>query len=204
MTSLGKGLAHLGVGPAQVVHVKAFLGPVREHARVRQEIAAFFAGAPVPPIVFVEWVSSLPIEIELVATGPATGSAPEHLQHHRLPGLTPSPRYSHAATVEPGSPLIFTSGLYGQGGPDARREWQEIFAELGATLFAAGGGFRHLVKATYYNADANGQRVLGEIRDVYYDPARPPAASAAVVKGVGLPGKTAMMEVIGVPLRVSR
>ncbi len=200
LASLGRGLEHLGVRRSQVAHVKVFLGAAREHARVRQEIAAFLGGETIPPVVFVEWVSSVPIEIELVAAGPATGESTERLSLRGFPGMTDSPRYSRVAIVEPGSPLVFTSGVYGQGPRDARQEWQQIFAELGATLFAAGGSFRQLAKATYYNTEADGVKTLGEIRDVYYDPARPPAASAATVKGVGRPGKTAMLEMIAVPV----
>jgi enamine deaminase RidA (YjgF/YER057c/UK114 family) len=66
-------------------------------------------------------------------------------------------------------------------------------------LFEAGSSFRHLVKATYYLADANGRQSLGDIRPTYYDPTRPPAASALNVTSLGRPGSLVMLDMIAVP-----
>ena len=74
-----------------------------------------------------------------------------------------------------------------------------IFERLGSVLFEAGSSYRHLAKATYYLADPKALALLGEIRGVYFDPARPPAASALRVGGLGHPGRAAQLDMIAVP-----
>ena len=68
-------------------------------------------------------------------------------------------------------------------------------------LEKTGSDFRHLAKATYYVADDEASRKLGELRPKFYDPRRPPAASKAVVPGVGLAGKTVTLDMIAVAPR---
>ncbi len=201
MDGLGAMLDRLGLGWADVVQVKAFLQPYAERAVAEREIAARFAEGRVPPVVWVEWTQNQPAEIELVASGRALRAAPtEPLSFPDFPGRTRSPRYSHAAVVAAGTPLIFLGGLTPPPGLSAREQWKQVFARLGHTLFDAGSGFRHLVKATYYTSDAEARRVLNEIRAVYYDPARPPAASAIGVRSVGREGVAVNVDLIAVPL----
>jgi enamine deaminase RidA (YjgF/YER057c/UK114 family) len=76
-----------------------------------------------------------------------------------------------------------------------------IFERIGSTLFDAGSSYRHLAKATYYLVDPPARAALGEIRDVYYDPTRPPAASALEVTSLGHPGRAALIDLIAVPAR---
>jgi len=201
MDGLGAMLTHLGLGWSDVVQVKAFVQPYAERAIAEREIAARFAGGTVPPVVWVEWMQNQPAEIELVASGRSLRVAPtEPLSFPDFPGRTRSPRYSHAAVVAAGTPLIFLDGLTPPPGLPAREQWKHVFASLGSTLFEAGSGFRHLVKATYYTSDADARRVLNEIRAVYYDPARPPAASAIGVRSVGREGVAVNVDLIAVPL----
>jgi len=181
--------------------VKAFLQPFEKHQELTEEIVAFFEGKPVPPIVLMAWTNSLPTEIELVASGgnpPA--AAGDYVWFSTLPNLAASPRFSRAAIVEPGAPLLFTSSLYGNAGLGARQELRDIFATLGTLLFDVGSGYRQLVKATYFNTDAAGPKMLGEIRAVYFDPTRPPAASAVGVKTLGRAGFASSLDMIAVPL----
>jgi hypothetical protein len=42
---------------------------------------------------------------------------------------------------------------------------------------------------------------LGEIRGVYFDPTRPPSASALQVAAFARPGRTAEIEMIAVPVK---
>lgn len=200
MDGLGAMLHHLGLGWADVVQVKVFLQPYAERALAEREIAVRFAVGRVPPIVWVEWIQNQPVEIELVASGRALAVAPsEPLSFPDFPGRTRSPRYSHAAVVAAGTPLIFLDGLTPPPELPAREQWKQIFGGLGHTLFDAGSGFRYLVKATYYTSDPEARRVLNEIRAVYYDPARPPAASAIGVRSVGRDGTVVNVDLIAVP-----
>lgn len=199
MAGLLRSLDHLGLKRSEVVQVRAFITPFAEHAAATREIAASFDGKA-PPTVLLEWVSDLYAEIEIVVSARALGKGPEGpISHAWLPWLTPSPRYCHVAHVSAGTPLIFIAGIDGGETGDARAQMKMIFARLGSTLFDAGSSYRHLAKATYYLGSGDARAVLNDIRGVYYDPQRPPAASALEVKRVGLPGRTATIDLVAVP-----
>jgi enamine deaminase RidA (YjgF/YER057c/UK114 family) len=186
---------------SDVVHVKAFMTPMAEHATVTREIGRSFGGQRVPPIVLTEWVSTTPIEIELVVHGRTLAKPDEPVAYLPLPDMTTSPYYSRVATVAPGTPVIFLSAVYsGEGGGTPREQWKRVFAQFGGALLDAGSSFRHLVKATYYLGNASAREAMGEIRGVYYDPTRPPSASAADVKSLGRPGMV-MLDMIAVPAK---
>src|SRR5690606_15896419 len=140
--------------------------------------------------------------IEFILTG--VNAAPQQfagpVAFGTRPGAEAPTRFSHVAFVEAGQPLIFTAGLYGSAGTPVRQQLQDIYAQLGRLLFDTGSGFRYLVKATYQNTDATGRSLLGEIRDVYYDPTRPPAASGVMEQGVGRTGHGATLDMIATTL----
>ncbi|HUR59172.1 MAG TPA: Rid family hydrolase [Opitutaceae bacterium] len=202
MAGLHRTLAHHQLKKTDVVQVKAFIMPFSDHAAAAREIAASFDGASVPPIVLVHWLSELHAEIELVAAdrGPA-GVPRERISYSWLPWLPPATRYSRVAHVAAGTPLIFIGGIDGGATGDAREQMKKIFERLGSVLFDAGSSYRHLAKATYYLHEPAARVVLGEIRDVYYDPARPPAASALEVTSLGRSGYSARVDLIAVPAR---
>lgn len=201
MDGLGAMLQHLGLGWSDVVQVKSFLQPYAEREVAQREIAKRFAGGPVPPLIWVEWVQNQPAEIELVASGRALATKPEEvLSFPDFPGRTRSPRYSHAAVVAAGTPLIFLDGLTPSPGQSPQQQWKDVFGRLGHTLFDAGSGFRYLVKATYYTSDPDARRILNDIRAVYFDPARPPSASAIGVRDTGHAGAHVHVDLIAVPL----
>jgi len=193
-------LGQLGGTKADIVQLKAFLEPVSEVAAVRGEIIDFFGGSA-PPVVFVEWISSSPnppIEIELIAA--ANGSfarEPESVSFLTPAGTTSTKVYSRVARVNHGK-LIYTSGLYGMKSLDATGQVREIFSSLGEILKRTGSDFEHLAKATYYVSDNDASNKLNDIRPEFYNPQRPPAASKAKVKSVGVPGKTVMLDMIAV------
>ena len=202
MAGLHRSLAQLGLTKADVVQVKAFIRPLAEHAAARREVAASFDGAPVPPVVLIEWQSELFVEIELVVSAKARPApAGDTVAHSWLPWLTKSPRYSNVCHVAGGTPLIFIGAVDGGDTGEARTQMKVIFERLGSVLFEAGGSYRTLVKATYYLGDEKARAPLGDIRGVYFDPARPPAASALVVTGFGRPGRAAMLDMIAVPVK---
>src|SRR5439155_25214559 len=104
-------LKHLGVEENQIVQLKAFLKPAIGAADVRAELAKFFGARPVPPVVFVEWDSPLPIEIELIAGGgPARSGEP--VEYITPPAMRASPVFSRVARINRG-PSVYLSGLYG-------------------------------------------------------------------------------------------
>ena len=76
---------------------------------------------------------------------------------------------------------------------------REIYRALKGTLQRTGSDFDHLVKATYHVTDNEAGNKLNEIRPQYYKPERPPAASKANVRGVGMAEKTVMLDMIAVP-----
>ena len=201
MESLHRSLAHIGLSPSDVVQVKAFIQPFSDHAVAVAQITQAYPGGKVPPIVLIEWLSTSPTEIELVAAARDPVPKPaDPVAFLSLPGMPTSPLYCRIATVAAGTPLIFLGGI-DAAGQTARDQWKDVFAQLGAVLFEAGSSFRHLVKATYFLADAGARQSLGDIRPVYYDPARPPAASALNVTSLGRPGRTVMLDMIAVPAR---
>jgi enamine deaminase RidA (YjgF/YER057c/UK114 family) len=191
-------LGHLGLNDSHVVQLKAFLKPMAGADEVRDEVARFFGDRPAPPLVLVEWESTLPIEIELVAWGgPNRGG--EAVEYLTPPGMTASPVFSRVARVN-APRTIYTAGLYAPAAGDVKAEAQGLFAELERVVRLAGGDLKHLVKGTYYVTSPESNRAFDEVRPRYYDPRRPPAASKARVAGVGRDGRTLTLDMIAVPV----
>ena len=200
MAGLYRSLEHFGLKKSDVVQVKAFFRPVADPAAATRAIAASFGGGPVPPIILQEWRSDTWVEIELVASARALpAKAGESITYTWLPWLTASPRYCNIAHVMPGVPLIFIGEVSGGDTNDPRTQMKTIFERLGSILFEAGSSYRNLAKATYYLKDATARALLGDIRGVYYDPTRAPAASALGVESFGRPGRAAALDMIAVP-----
>lgn len=199
MVSLGQTLDWLKVRRSDVVQVKAFIKPMGEVAAAASEIAAFFAGGPVPPCVFVEWAHpSTPAEIEMIVAGGAGTGIAEGVEFLTPPGMVASPRFARIAIVDPAHPLIFISGLYGEGG--GRREWLDIYSQLGDILWETGSSMRHQVKGTYYGRTPEARRLHNEVRGVFFDPARPPGSSGMLTRGVGRAGRDSTIDMIAIPV----
>lgn len=185
----------MGLDLDHVVSVKAFLTPMMQAAVVTDAAKKFFGDRPVP-ISLVEWESTLPIEIEMIVADPgAKSKQDEGVTYHTPPGMTASPVYSRLARVS-AHPVLYVSGLYGDG--DATKQVRDIFASLDRLAAQAGSDLRHLAKATYYVSADDVSNALNKLRPDYYDPKRPPAASKAMVKGVGREGKTIVVDMIAV------
>jgi enamine deaminase RidA (YjgF/YER057c/UK114 family) len=112
--------------------------------------------------------------------------------------MTSSPVFSRVAKIN-SDQMIYTSGMYSRMQSDAAGEVTDIFEQLGQVLKETGSDWKHLAKATYYcsNNDTSGK--LNELRPKYYDPARPPAASKALVNGVGRAARGLTIDMIAVP-----
>ena len=201
LESLRKTLEWMSLDLGSVKQVKSFLLPMMNQAEALDEIQKFFARQVTPPLAFVEWKSALPIEIELVAS--AAGMKPPSdsvgpIEFLTPPGMTASPVFSRVTRVW-SDRTIYTSGLYGREGQDAEGQIRDIFAQLEVVLKNAGSDLRHMAKATYYVSTEEASAKLNAIRPEFYDPQRPPAASRAMVAGVGLPGRSITLDMIAVP-----
>ena len=190
-------LKFLGITKNQVIQIKSFMQPMTDVHVVEEEFARFFEGSTVPPLVFVDWVSQDPvIEIELIAASPAeTAKAADQMSFLTPPFMTGSPIYSKVAQINRGK-KFYISSLYGAS-DDPEQQTTELFASLKELLPAIGSDFAHLGKATYYVSDEVASAALNKIRPDFYDPQRPPAASKAMVKGVGK-GMSINIDMIGV------
>lgn len=191
MEQLRADLAGVGLGFEHVVQVKTFLSDMTRAADAQRLVAGVFDGIA-PPQVVTEWRgSSLPVEIELVATAPgATGA-------ERVTFVEPiASRFSRVARVFAGRP-VFVSGLVGAS-DNPVTQVREIFAELRRVLSEAGSDLRHLAKATYYVSDTGADQEINAIRPTLFDANRPPAASKISVQGTGRPGKGATIDMIAV------
>lgn len=199
LVSLRKTLQHLDCDLVDVVQVKCFLAPMAEVAATESAIVEFFP-KPAPPCVFVEWQSSLPIEIELVAAAKRSSSPREPLEFLTPPGMTASPVFCRVVRVNDPR-TIFVSGLYSREIGDGAAQVNDVFAQLQEILKATGSDLRHLAKATYYVSDNDVSAKLNELRPKFYAPDRPPAASKAQVFGVGMTGRSLTLDMIAVPAK---
>jgi len=201
--TLGKlmsALGHLGLTRSDVIQLKAFFQPMSQAAVVRKAIVDFYGGIA-PPTVFVEWISPAPnppIEIELIAAGKSDSTNDsQSVVFLTPPGTSSTKVFSRVAKVNRGK-IIFISGLYGMNARDGEGEVREIFQSLDKILKSTGSDFEHLVKATYYVSDDVAGNKLNDIRPEFFNPLRPPAASKAKVRGVGVPDKTVTLDMIAV------
>ena len=212
LASLKATLDHLGLAHDYVAQAKCFLTPMSEVKVVEEAFAKAF-GTAAPPCVFVEWQSSLPIEIELVVPDLATaktihdlvasGQTPparEPLEFITPPGLTASPVFCRVVRVNDPR-TIFVSGLYAKDATDGAGQVTQVFEQLQEILKASGSDLRHLAKATYYVSDNDASAKLNGLRPKFYDPQRPPAASKAQVLGVGIAGRSLTLDMIAVPAK---
>lgn len=198
LESLKTTLDFLRLTKADVVQVKCFMQGMDDVDSVKKEIANFFAPDVTPPCVFVEWTKAnpQPIEIELIAR---SESGPRDLDFINPPGLVASKVFTRVVRVNHGA-RVYCSALYGgEKDKTGAEQVKSIFTELAAILKKAGSDFDHLVKATYYVDTPDASNQLNVLRPNYLRPDRPPAASKAMVKGVGVPGKTVTVDMIAAP-----
>ncbi|MBC8116077.1 MAG: RidA family protein [Candidatus Saccharimonas sp.] len=201
MAGLVKTLEHLGLSRRDVVQLKAFLTPMKDASVAVKEMIAAFPGETPPPMVLVEWESSLPIEIELIAASPATKETQkaEPLEFITPPWMKASPvfcrvvRVNHPAT-------IYISDRYGETDKrDSAEEVRDLYGSLRRIVETSGSDLQHLAKATYYVSTDEVSSQLNTVRPEFYDPERPPAASKAKVRGTGRTGRTITLDMIAVP-----
>ncbi|MDY0165462.1 MAG: RidA family protein [Thermoguttaceae bacterium] len=197
MSTLMRTLGHLKLSPEQVAHVKIFLRPMDSADEVLRKVQKFFPDQMMPPVVFVEWLAAVPIEIEMVAQLPLSDESDEPVEFFTPPEFRPSHTFSRVALLKTDR-QIYISGQYAR--EPSRGEPQAIFVfeQLQEILDKTGSDMRHLVKATYYVSDDDAARWVDRTRPNVFDPDRPPAASKVMVHAVGMEGRTMTIDMIAV------
>jgi neutral ceramidase len=196
LKTLDSNLEFLGLTRADVVQAKAFLQPMSSAGVVDEEIRAFF-GKDTPPVVFVEWISKTPVEIELVVKSRVSEDRPS-IEFLTPPNEKANRVFTRIVRIQ--SPeVIYISGMYGPKGADGASQTTGIFDSLKTLLGRLDSDLRHMVKATYYVADDTTSRLLNELRPRYLEEGRAPAASKAMVAGTGFAGRTITLDMIAIP-----
>lgn len=203
LNGLLKTITALKLDKRHIVQIKTFMKPMTEVDVVDREIAKFFDDDAVPPVSHVEWISgSRPIEIELVAWAPSQKSA-DTVSYFTPEWMKSSPVFSRVARIH-GNDRVYVSGLEATSPGDGQHEVRSVFQSLQTALSAAGSDIRHLAKATYYVSDADSSSQLNALRPTIYDPARPPAASKAMVADVGSAERTISIDMIAAAVPANR
>lgn len=202
ISNLLKTMSYLQLKPENVVHIKVFLQPMTEAEGVLREIQKFFPDQKTPPVVFVEWLASVPIEIEMVAQLPQsdkTGeNAGENVEFFTPPGVRPSNVFSKVALVH-ADRQIYISGQFAKEPSRGEPQAKFVFDQLQEVLAETGSDIRHMAKGTYYVCDHDSARWMDRVRPYLFDPSRPPAASKLMVHGMGMEGRTMTVDMIAVP-----
>jgi len=198
MTRLMKTLEQLGLAPKDVVQVKVFVNPVTTAPDILPEIQAFFPSGLTPPVVFVEWLASMPVEIEMIARLPSSDKSAEGVEYFDPPEFRPDSTFSRVALMR-APRQIYISGLYASRPSRSNAQSDLLFGQLADVLSKTRSDIRHLVKATYYTSHDDAARWIDMKRFEILDEKRPPAASKVMVHGVGLPGRTMTVDMIAVP-----
>jgi enamine deaminase RidA (YjgF/YER057c/UK114 family) len=197
MSGLMKTLGHLKLTPKQVVQVKVFLRPVTSAEEVLREVQKFFPGQITPPVVFVEWLAAVPVEVEMIAQYPLADKPANDVEYFTPPEVRPSNTFSKVALVQT-ERQIYISGLYARQPSRGEPQAVYVFEQLQEILANSGSDMRHLVKATYYVSDDDAARWIDKTRPRLFDPTRPPAASKLMVHGVGQAQRTMTVDMIAV------
>ncbi|MFW6171833.1 MAG: RidA family protein [Planctomycetota bacterium] len=197
MTRLMKTLGQLNLAPEHVVQVKVFVNPITASEEVLREVQTFFPDQLAPPLVFVEWFASVPVEIEIIAHLPPSDGPAEPVEYFDPPEFRPSSTFSRVALMR-ADRQIYIAGLYANQPSRGQPQAELLFGQLDHVLKKTGSDMRHLVKATYYVSDDDAARWVDRTRPKVYDPVRPPAASKLMVHGVGHTQRTMTIDMIAV------
>ncbi|OHB78662.1 MAG: hypothetical protein A2W31_00515 [Planctomycetes bacterium RBG_16_64_10] len=197
MSKLMSTLGHLNRSPEHVVHIKVFLRPVTSAEEVLREVQKFFPGRVTPPMVFVEWLAAVPIEIEMIVELPLAGKAGASVEYFPPPAVRRSNLFSKVALVRTDR-QIYISGQSARVPSRGAPQGKYVFEQLQEIVAKTGSDMRHLVKGTYYVSDDDAARWVDRTRPLVFDPDRPPAASKVMVHGMGMEGRTMTVDMIAV------
>lgn len=186
----------LGVVRADIAFLKVFAQPVGLSEVVKTKLRSVFADQLVPPVAYVEWIASAPVEIEMIAVLRTLSALQDgKIRFYNPPGVKPSPTFTRVVLTAPGV-YAFTGGVTAEQASDGTGEVRAIFEDLGNILREIGSDFRHLIKATYYVSGKESSTALDKLRPEYFDPSCPPAASKVTVHGVAVPDRSIVVDMI--------
>ncbi|MCF6311151.1 MAG: RidA family protein [Verrucomicrobiales bacterium] len=176
-----------------------YLGKVDQWQVVERAIEASFAGGPIPPVVYVEWVSSsYPTEIELIAAAEGKSETKQGVFYFTPEGEKPSPVYSKVAQIH-ADEVIYIGGMVGSVAEPPVDQVKSLYTALKLIAEKSGGSLHHLVKATYYVSDDDDSAALNQLRPEYYDAKRPPAASKVAIPDLLEKGRGLLIDMVAVP-----
>ena len=200
LESLLRSIQQMQLDRQNIVSYKCFVPSMEQIGIVDAQVAEFFKGESIPAVSHVEWMagSTHPIEIEMIASAPLSQSE-QSVTYFTPEGMKTSPVYSRVARIH-GNKRIYISGLYSTKPGNGEEQTKEIYKTLGSILNQTGSDFKHLAKATYYVSDRDASSQLNKLRPLFYDPKRPPAASKAMVKGVGMQKRSLSIDIIATPI----
>ena len=197
MTELMKTMSLLKLAPEHVVHIKVFLQPMTSAEDVLAKLKKFFPDRPTPPVVFVEWLASVPIEIEMIAQLPSIDKKADNVEFFTPPYVRPSTVFSKVALVNTDK-QIYISGQYSRKPSRGEAQAKHVFEQLQEILEKTGSDMSHMAKGTYYVSDHDGARWVDRVRPKVFDPKRPPAASKLRVHAMGMDGRSITVDMIAV------
>ncbi|MFK5924840.1 MAG: Rid family hydrolase, partial [Verrucomicrobiota bacterium] len=199
MKQLFEVLKGMGSKRENVIQVKAFIRPMEKWEKVEQEIETSFAGAPLPPVVYVEWSSSsVATEIEIIAAAEGKTASKDGVSYFTPAGEKASPVYSKAARIH-ADEVIYIGGIVGAVAAPAKAQVKSLYSGLELISKQAGSSLRHFVKATYYVSDSEVSAALNQLRPEYYDPERPPAASKVAIPALLEKKRGLLIDMVAVP-----
>ena len=198
MAGLLRTVSYLGLEQRHIVAIKTFMRPMGRLKQVEEEIEKIFAPDAVPPVAHVEWISSQPIEIEMIVWAPPKRGVKSSVSYITPPWMRSSPVFSRAARIH-GSSRIYTAGFMAHRAGSGKQQVADHFASMRSVLGRAGSDTAHLAKATYYVSKADASSQLNVFRPTVYDPKRPPAASKAMVQGTGVDNRSIVTDMIAAP-----
>jgi reactive intermediate/imine deaminase len=111
--------------------------------------------------------------------------------------------YTHVVEVTSGRP-VYISGQVALdrdgklAGGDIRSQTRQVFENIRAALAAVGGTLGDVVKLNTYLLDVTEMPSVREVRNEYFDPGRPPAATAVEVSRLEPDGVLIEIEAVAV------
>lgn len=116
--------------------------------------------------------------------------------------------YTHVVEVTSGRP-VYISGQVALdrdgklAGGDIRSQTRQVFENMRAALAAVGGTLGDVVKLNTYLLDITEMSAVREVRNEYFGPGRPPAATAVEVSRLEPDGVLIEIEAVAVLLAAS-
>ena len=93
-------MGHLKLSPKDVVQVRSSCGQRLPPTKSFSELRKFFPDQMMPPVVFVEWLAAVPVEIEMIAQLSASQISPaEDVVYYTPPEVRPSNTFSKAVLL---------------------------------------------------------------------------------------------------------